>query len=240
MRVKPQICLIDEDSQVHEGWGNALKHEAVLHSYPCINAFLSEAQGNPELVPSFSCIIVGRFFKKISVDLCESSHIPKVRELGGHPIFLNWQGYLTKDEIEKKFDGRLFSRYGVRWQTLRSRIQKFKSKTASEEKAQQSKAAVEAPKKEDVNKKSPQDLFESKPKRCQDLLLFMAKNAAGRPKEKLEYYARQNPTKGIELLEALYNRLQIGKENPPNCPSQYINTSPVVAKGVLQKTLFGT
>ena len=46
----------------------------------------------------------------------------------GRPIFLNWQGYVSKIQLEKCFDGKIFYRFGIRWPTLRDRIKRVNLK----------------------------------------------------------------------------------------------------------------
>lgn len=241
MRVKPKVCLIDEDSNVQLGWEKALNKEAVLFYYKSSHDLLAAISNDPELLPSFDCVIVSRYFNDPEIDVCDSPFIDDLRLRGAGAIFLNWQGYLTKEEIETKFDGRLFNRYGVRWQTLRSRIQKIRSKKLPNNKQQINKReAVSSHIKVPMGKISANSLFLSKPQRCQELLKTMSRNAGGRHKEKLEYYAVHDHGEGIALLEAIYNRLLTAKENSINCPSKYINSSPVVAKNILKEALYGS
>ena len=240
MRVRPKVCLIDEDPQVQLGWTKALNKEATVSCFADYQELLKSMEQDASLLSSFDCIIVSRYFKKMGIDICESSVISDLRSQGANAIFLNWQGYLTKEEIEAKFDGRLFNRYGVRWQTLRSRIQKIKNKktpltigvSKSEDNGLSSKPTPT--KTTNVN-----DVFQSKPQRCQDLLKSMARQAIGRHREKLEYYAVHNSSEGIALLEAIYNKLLTNTDNSTNCPSRYINSSPVVAKNILKTALYG-
>lgn len=244
MRVKPKVCVVDEELQVQVGWETSLSKEAALYYYKDFNELLEEAGKDEKLLPSFDCLIIGRYFKESGLDVCSSPVIDTLREKGVGAIFLNWQGYLTKEEIDSRFDGRLFNRYGVRWQTLRSRIQKIKNKKSV------TGAGQAAPRKEPESLASPKSgvpvskgdavaSFRSKPQRCQDLLRSMARKAGGRHKERLEYYASQNHQEGIALLEAIYNRLMTSSQGNTNCPSQYINSSPVVAKSILKQALFG-
>ena len=239
MRVKPKVCLIDEDPQVQLGWEKALNKEASLEYYKDCQELLDAAGNDASLLHSFDCVIVSRYFKQTGVDVCESPLIAELRNQGVGAIFLNWQGYLTKEEIDSKFDGRLFNRYGVRWQTLRSRIQKIRNKKAPLTRV--SKADEPAAPKASPSKVSlPSQMFQSKPQRCQDLLRSMARKAVGRHKEKLEYYAAHDSKEGIALLEAIYNRLLTATDSSMNCPSRYINTSPVVAKNILKEALYGS
>ena len=240
MRVKPKVCLIDEDPQVQLGWSKALNKEATVECFNDYRELLLARDKDVSLLSSFDCVIVSRYFKKTGIDICESNVIAELRTHGANAIFLNWQGYLTKEEIDAKFDGRLFNRYGVRWQTLRSRIQKIKNKKAPLTGQAKPEEVGQIARNTQVKSPSVSDVFQSKPQRCQDLLKIMARQAIGRHREKLEYYAVHNSTEGIALLEAIYNKLLTSTDNSTNCPSKYINSSPVVAKNILKKTLFGS
>jgi hypothetical protein len=66
----------------------------------------------------------------------------------------------------------------------------------------------------------------------------MARKATGPHKEKIEYYAYQDQKTGVQLLEAIYNRLLTDKDRPTTCPSKYINSSPVIAQRILHETLY--
>ena len=232
MRSKPKICLVDADIQVKKCWELSLNTEAELHYYDHPRKIVQEARKGSDFLSSFECLIIGRYVNdpRGTLDILNSDYPEKFRELGLNVLFLNWQGYLTKQEIEAKFDGRLFNRYGVRWQTLRVRIQKVKSKLAQLKKTEEEK--VVSPK---IEKKQ---VYKSKPERCQELLLTMAKNAQGRHREKLEFYAKHDQSTGEKLLEAIYDKLLVKKEDNQNCPSQFINSSPVVAKNILKTALY--
>lgn len=235
MRMKPKVCLIDEDPQVKTGWERALSTEAELNYYQDYRTLFEEVKSKPDLISSFDCVIISRFLAQGTLDVFESNVTESLRSHGVGAIFLNWQGYLTKEEISSKFDGRLFNRYGVRWQTLRARIQKIKNK-----KTPVVDHAVKDHQVEKSVETAPQDDYLlSRPQRCQEVLKDMAKKAVGQHREKLEYLADHDSKSGIELLEAIYNRLLTVKESPQTCPSRYINSSPVVAKNILQKALFG-
>src|SRR5690606_37737062 len=121
--------------------------------------------------------------KEHNFDLVASEIPRRLKNLGCGPIFLNWQGYLAKEELEASFDGKLFHRYGVKWQTLRLRIQKF-------EKAQKLKKTTPElqplrPLVAPVESKH----IASRPQRCDEVLRIMASNAAGSHREKIEFYA---------------------------------------------------
>lgn len=232
MKIKPRVCVVDEDENLRLSWQNTLSRDVDYLSFENFPQLLEYAKNNPQYLASIDCLICGRFFQGDSFDVFESSSLDYLREQGVKAIFLNWQGYLTKDEINTKFDGRLFNRFGVRWQTLRSRMQKVKTRRVPAKKPTVVEAKpVALPKKEAI--------YQSKPQRCQELLKEMSRRAGGRHREKLRYYAEVDQKNGIALLEALYNRLLIAKESSTDCPSRYINTSPVVAKNILHQALFG-
>jgi hypothetical protein len=122
----------------------------------------------------------------------------------------------------------------VRWQTLRSRMLKVKTR-----KVPIKKPVLVEPAAKPVASSSKEAIYHSKPQRCQELLKEMSRRAGGRHKERLKFSAESDQKNGIAPLEALYNRLLIAKEMNSNCPSRYINTSPVVAKNILHQALFG-
>ena len=234
MKEKPVVCLIDEDENVKTGWAHALGNEAQLVYFQDHLELFNQASRDNNLILSFACIIVGRYFKQINIDLVNASVTETLKASGAGPIFLNWQGYITKEEVNAKFDGKLFHRYGVKWQTLRLRIQKF----------EKSRKSFRATEKNEVSDKHSGFLesnlkYEgvSKPEKCAELLKIMARKAAGAHKEKIEYYAYQDQKLGMQLLEAIYNRLLTDKNRPTTCPSRYINSSPVIAQRILQDAL---
>lgn len=236
MKQKPLVCLIDEDETVKKGWANALEGDATLCYYPDHFELLTQAAQDKELIASFSCIIIGRYFKHVNVDIVTSDVAETLKNSGAGPVFLNWQGYVTKDEVNTKFDGKLFHRYGVKWQTLRLRIQKF-------EKTQKVVVAKKpAPVKEfktPVMEKPRRYVSSiSQPDKCGEILKTMARRAQGAHKEKIEFYAYHDRNAGVKLLEAIYNRLLTDKNRPETCPSRYINSSPVIAQRILREALF--
>jgi hypothetical protein len=242
MKPKPIVCLLDEDKEVQLGWQQALGIDADLYAYSDHHQLLAAAAEQRDLVPSFSCIIVGRYFKGINVDVVASNVPDLIREQGGGPILLNWQGYITKEEVMSKFDGKLFHRYGVKWQTLRLRIQKFERHTQQVRPAKSNDHAsfeMDDPS-IDFEPPKPRSMFEnaSRPERCEFVLKLMAKAAQGRHREKIEHYIRKDPMTGVRLLEAIYDRLLTDKNRPLDCPSRYINTSPVIAKRILHEALY--
>ena len=232
MKEKPVICLIDEDENVKTGWSRALGNEARLIYFQDHLELFNQATRDSGLIQSFSCIIVGRYFKHINLDLVSSSVTDTLKASGAGPIFLNWQGYITKDEVNAKFDGKLFHRYGVKWQTLRLRIQKFEKSQKTFRKTKindEHSGFLESHLRHEGS---------SKPEKCSELLKLMARKASGSHKEKIEHYAYQDQKTGVQLLEAIYNRLLTDKNRPTTCPSKYINSSPVIAQRILHDTLY--
>lgn len=233
MKQKPLVCLIDEDPFVKEGWSRSLKNDAVLHYYKDHLGVFKKAAVERNLIASYSCIILSRHFQHLNLDIVKSAIPETLKSSGAGPIFLNWQGYVHKEDLQRKFDGKLFHKYGVRWQTLRLRIQKY------EKKHQINKQLVHdwANK---IGRGSKPDIksMVSRPERCSAILRSMAKNATGIHKEKIEFYVERDPNTGIALLEAIYNRLVTDKNCSETCPSKYINSSPVIAKRILQEALF--
>src|SRR5690606_15642524 len=141
------------------------------------------------------------------------------------PLFLNWQGYIDKKDLIPNFDGKIFQKYGVKWHTLRLRIQRL-----NKQKKDLSLTSNAVPVKID------RQLAMSKAEKCQELLKNMAKRADGSHRFFIETCASQNLNQGIELLEAIYSRLITFKDRPETCPSRYINSSPVIAARILQQT----
>lgn len=209
----------------------------------CYNNHLelfNAASADRDLIRSFACVIVGRYFRQIELDVVTSNISELLKAQGSGPILLNWQGYITKEEVNKKFDGKLFHRYGVKWQTLRLRIQRYEKSmqphtdgvikpfTNSEASPLRASNAM------------PNSMFEniSRPERCMHILRIMSKNSSGRHKEKIDSYLHDDPKTGMRLLEAIYERLLTDRDRPDNCPSRYINSSPLIAKRILREALF--
>ena len=109
--------------------GTFLNTEAELHYFDHPLKLVQEVRKKSEYLSSFECLIIGRYINDArgTLDILNSDYPDRFRELGLNVLFLNWQGYLTKQEIEAKFDGRLFNRYGVRWQILEFGFKKLKA-----------------------------------------------------------------------------------------------------------------
>ena len=227
------VCLIDEDPFVKEGWSRSLKNDAVLHYFNDHLGVLKKAALEQNLISSYSCIIISRYFQSLNLDIVKSAIPDTLKSSGAGPIFLNWQGFVHKDDLQRKFDGKLFHKYGVRWQTLRLRIQKFEKKHhINKQLAHDWSSNSRKSNKSDIKS------IVSRPERCNAILRSMAKNASGPHKEKIEFYVERDPKTGIALLEAIYNRLVTYNNCSETCPSKYINSSPVIAKRILQEALF--
>lgn len=231
MKQKPIVCVIDEDEEVFRGWVRSLQSEAEVLCYSDHLSLLRQATYDKSLLATFSCIIIGRFFKKHNLDIVQSNVPELLRSKCSGPLFINWQGFITKDELSKKFDGKLFHKFGVRWQTLRLRIQKFEKKSIQQKPYGDLSIKTKL-------KKQPNSRSIPKPERCYALLKAMANNAVGTHRERIEFYANHDPQTGIQLLEAIYSKLVTDKNRPESCPSRYINSSPVIAKRILHETLF--
>ena len=233
MKKKPVVCVIDDDPRVRLGWKQSLGQDALLKAYSTCEEFVAESQDSEDLLSSLACMIIGRYFANGQQDIV-TSHLPaEFRSASQGPIFLNWQGYITKDELNNSFDGKLFHRYGVKWQTLRLRIQKFEKCQRLTRKPSAAEQGFLFPK---VRTERPQ--VSSRPERCSQLLRSMATKASGQHKQRIEFYAEHDQTSGIALLEAIYNRLVTDKNTPSSCPSRYINSSPVIAKRMLHDALY--
>lgn len=236
MRTKPKVCLVDEDPQVHVGWKNALKDEVILVHYRNPDDLWEDCQNDSALLSCFDCVVVNRFYNQPQRDTCSDDITAKLRSCGASVIFLNWQGYLTKEEIDTKFDGRLFNRYGVRWQTLRTRIQKTRNKKVASGHKLRPDWTDSA--NNEVIKEKAKEHYLSRPVRVQNLLKTMTQNATGSHREKLQYLLDKDYKAAEQLLEAIYNRLLVSNRVSTTCPSQYINSSPVVAKNILKEVLY--
>lgn len=232
LKQKPVVCVIDEDPLVKKGWEISLGPDAQLYYFSSHHELLEVAESDKQLIPSFSCIIFGRYFKTLNMDIVTSSVTDTLKAAGAGPILLNWQGYVTKDEVNAKFDGKLFHRYGVKWQTLRLRIQRF-------EKTQRQTKKIFPSKEFKVVEKQRRHVSSiSQPDKCGEILKCMARKAVGPHKEKIEFYAYHDRKGGVKLLEAIYNRLLTDKNRPDSCPSHYINSSPVIAQRILREALY--
>lgn len=224
---KPKVCVIDENSNVKLGWEQSLGSQASLFFFRDHLEFFDRLSRDPNFSLDFQCIIIGKIYPHLNnFDILESDAIERIRSLTKSPLFLNWQGYISKEELERRFDGKIFHRYGVKWHTLRLRIQRLSSRKEVSIRPM----TIAQP----SNKKIRQL---SRLQRCQELLKVMAARADGVYKDKIEFYAYHDQEMGVQLLEALYNRLLTQKERPTGCPSRYINSSPVIAARILQETL---
>ena len=223
---KPRVCVVDENVGVKAGWEQSLGHQATLHFFRDYEQLLEHAKADASFLPALQCVILGKLYPHLPVpDLLATDCLERLRMIAKVPLFLNWQGYVPKEELERRFDGKIFHRYGVKWHTLRLRIQRLSSK----------KDVSLRP----MSVRQPGKKFRqlSKMQRCQELLKAMATKANGAHRDRIHFYAFHDHENGIALLEALYNRLITHKERPEGCPSRYINSSPVIAAKILQETL---
>ncbi len=226
MSDKPRVCVIDENLLVKVGWERSLGHHADLFFYRDHRPLLEEAAKDPTLIPSFHCIIVGRIYPHINVDIVNSEVPDKIRKQAMGPVFLNWQGYVSKGDLDRSFDGKIFHRYGIKWHTLRLRIQRVERKKGSFDHVH-------------PTTKQRASVLISRSQKCCELLKTMASRADGQHRRKIEMMASSDPETGIKLLEAIYNKLLVDKNRPANCPSRYINSSPVIAARILREVLNG-
>lgn len=241
MKAKQLVCIIDEDPQVQKGWSLSLGNDADSYCYNNHLELFNAASSNKDLIPSFSCIIVGRYFKSINLDIVSSNVTELIKEQGAGPILLNWQGYITKEEVNANFDGKLFHRYGVKWQTLRLRIQKYEKSLQPNLSSSTDESTKLQENTESFNSiRTPKPIFENvpRPDRCVSVLKMMAKNSSGQHQEKINFYLKKDPKTGVRLLEAIYEKLLTDKSSSESCPSRYINSSPLVAKRILKEALF--
>ncbi|MBI2602763.1 MAG: hypothetical protein HYW48_06895 [Deltaproteobacteria bacterium] len=224
MNEKPRVCVIDENPLVKTGWERSLGRPVDLYFFQDHYKLFAQAEKDSRLIPSFQCIILGRMFPHVGLDIVSCDVPGRIKRLATGPLFLNWQGYVAKGDLDRAFDGKIFHRYGIKWNTLRLRIQKVdKRKHAWPESV--------APLRVNIG------MNVSRSQKCRELLRSMASRAEGRHKRRIEYYAKNDPQTGIKLLEAIYNKLLIEKDRPPDCPSRYINSSPIIAARILRDVL---
>ncbi|NRA43825.1 MAG: hypothetical protein HRU09_02600 [Oligoflexales bacterium] len=222
----PLVCVVDEDSNVELGWRKSLGRKASLVFFDNPYSLLDSAY--EALLSNASCFILGRIFGKLDLDIVKTNIPNQVRRKVSAPIFLNWQGYIAKNDLDRFFDGKIFQRYGVKWSTLRQRMQRV------------GKVQLVDDSHVRVVKKSNQRFFLSKEQRCLELLKMMACNAQGAHRDKIESYIAHDQNTGIQLLEAIYNRLITLRDIPQTCPSRYINSSPVIAARILEEALMSS
>ena len=235
MKRKPLVCLIDQDPLVRDGWMMTLKGDADIDYFPDHLCLLNKASVSTAPLEHYSCIIMGRYYSHLHLDVVQSLVPETFRSSGAGPIFLNDQGYVSKEDLEQKFDGKLFHKYGVRWQTLRLRIQKYEKKHHTRHQGRPPAPGQMRVARDEED--SPGGVV-TRPERCGALLRSMASRASGSHREKIEFYADRDPSNGIRLLEAIYDRLVTDKDRPETCPSRYINSSPVIAKRILRQALY--
>lgn len=221
----PNICVIDEDQDVKAAWQQSFGEQARLYYYSDPDAFFTDMNGTNVDI-KFQCVIISRLFSKFNLDIVDTNIPRQIKAQTKSPIFLNWQGYIQRKQLDDLFDGKIFQRYGVKWHTLKLRINRLQKiqKSASDQTIVHRNDSFELKKR-------------SKSEKCQQILHSMIEKADGQNRRKLEFFAFKNPKKGIELLEAIYNRLITSKETPSTCPSQYINSSPIIAARILHDAL---
>ena len=231
MRSMSTVCVIDEDSKVELGWRCSLGSQANLEFFRDPHDLLNLVSSGKDK-QAYSCIVVGKVFRSIGVDVTQGRLVEKLRSVFKVPIFLNWQGFILKSEMEKLFDGKIFQRYGVKWTTLKQRIHRATKSSSNKICPDGIPSSASDYLKADSEQK--------KIIRCQGLLKEMANRAHGNHKDKIEFYASSDHQTGIRLLEAIHNRLISFREIPQSCPSKYINSSPVIAARILEETLYPT
>jgi hypothetical protein len=224
METKPRVCVVDENPLVEVGWKRSLGGQAQLFYYRDPLQLLKASEEEPKLLESFQCVVMGRMYPHIEMDLITTDIPERIRPRLRAPLFLNWQGFVSRDYLDKFFDGKVFHRYGIKWHTLRLRMQRLDRK----EPVEPILPVVNLP-------EASKDL--SRAAKCRELLQTMLLKAEGKHRKKIEHYAVNDTMTGIRLLEAIYNQLLIDKNRPENCPSRYINSSPVIAARLLREAL---
>lgn len=224
MNEKPRVCVVDENALVKVGWERSLGHHADLYFYKDHCELFEAAEKDPSLIPSFHVMILGRLYPHMSIDIVNTEIPERLKKLANGPVFLNWQGYVAKSDLEKNFDGKIFHRYGIKWHTLRLRILRVERKKHFLE-------PMRTPMKPRAH------AHVSRSQKCKELLQVMAGKAQGQHRKRIEEFAKHDNVNGIKLLEAIYNKLLVDKNRPSNCPSRYINSSPVIAARILRDVL---
>ena len=234
---KPKICLVDNELDVRKGWEESLKPQAIVDSFKNHIDLLEKINSKKVDISSYQCIIFGRYYDDFKLDILDINIPHFLRKMSKRPTFLNWQGYVAKSQLEKCFDGKIFYRFGIRWATLRDRIKRVQlSFDPSFSGVQDFFYTGKKAQVTDLEKKKSGG--ENKYYRCKNLLKYMADNASGRHRQSLQFFAEQDLNKGLQFLEIMYRKLNTNLELPEDCPSQYINTSPIIAKRILRETLF--
>lgn len=221
----PRVCVIDENPKVEMGWRKSLGKNAQLYFFRDPLEFQNAIENDLKLLRSFTCIIFGRNFSEHRLDIVKSRIPQKLAKQTDVPLFLNWQGYVSKADLETQFDGKIFHRFGIKWHTLKLRIQRLQR-----QKETQVTNFVRS------NSDFPPSHF-NRDQKCQHVLRQMAKRAHGEHRSRIEYYAQQDQETGVRLLEAIYNELLTNKNRSDSCPSRYINSSPVIATKILSAAL---
>ncbi|MDD9952655.1 MAG: hypothetical protein OXT67_13935 [Zetaproteobacteria bacterium] len=259
MKINPNICLVDEDSTLKDSWKLALDAEVELSFFSDPVKLLEQCAAAPKgFLSQYACIVLGRKFQGGRIDICKDDWCHQIRQKGAKLLLLNWDGPITKGDLEGRFDGKIFHRRGVTWAHLRSRIMKMQSNpnhgflgASSRSQSRHKPSLAESSSTMTVAKSSAiesqvsmgrlEDLKLERSHKCKKILLAMAESAHGQHRDLLLNYATLNHDKGRQLLEAIYNRLLLAstKGFSEDCPSRYINSSPVVAKNLLREALIG-
>jgi len=221
----PRVCIVDEDRRVQETWEKSLGSRVRVYYFSSPGELLEREVAQKFFMDSMVCIVIGRLYNNRSLDIVRTEYPAKIRQHTGVPIFLNWQGYIDKNDLDTFFDGKIYQRYGVKWVTLRHRILRLN---------RPQKSLIEP---YSHGKSSIRLLKPNREQLCLELLKKMADNSSGEHQARLEHYACHDLKTGIKLLEAVYNRLMTSKDIPPTCPSRYLNSSPVIAARILERAL---
>lgn len=221
----PRVCIVDEDRRVQETWEKSLGSRVRVHYFSSPGDLLEKDLSQKFFLDSMVCIVMGRLFNDKSLDIVRTEYPARIRRRTSVPVFLNWQGYIDKNDLETNFDGKIYQRYGVKWVTLRHRILRLnRSARGLMEPVPRGKSSIRL-------------LTPSRDQLCLELLKRMASNSCGDHQARLEHYAYHDLKTGIKLLEAVYNRLMTSKDIPTTCPSRYLNSSPVIAARIIEKAL---
>ena len=232
----PKVCIVDEDPRVQAGWKSILGPKVRSFFFNSPDQLLDFNDRQHFFLDSLACLVISRLFEKKTLDIVCSDIPYKIRLKTNAPLFLNWQGYIGREELEKNFDGKVYQKYGVRWVTLKQRIARIKKSRQPAEKGQPGRSEGNPPLSSPPP--SPASPEPSRESLCLDLLRQMAANASGEHRLRIESYIARDLKTGIMFLEAIYNRLLVSRDIPPTCPSRYLNSSPVIATRALEKALY--
>ena len=100
---QPRVCIVDEEQRVQLGWESSLGPRVKLFYFSSPEELLNYEKAHSFFLDSMVCIITSRLFNQKTSDIVQSDFPRQLREKTNAPIFLNWQGYIDKNELEKLY-----------------------------------------------------------------------------------------------------------------------------------------